>query len=156
MPCTLREWTVTFGLLAGAGLGPTAVELHGQEKPPRPSLHELSPAKEIATLCAPKPLADDKPLPINLPTALTLANAQPLDIALASERVRLAAAQLDRAKVLWLPNLIWGVDYFRHDGRIQDTPGVIMDTSKSSFLARVPPIAVFPIAHATFEPLAAR
>jgi len=147
---------VRLGLLAGIGLGPTAFGLYGQEKPSRAGLRELPPAKEFATLGAPKPLADDKPLPINLPTALTLAHAQPLDIALASERVRLAAAQLDRAKVLWLPSLSWGVDYFRHDGRIQDTPGVIMDTSKSSFMAGVAPTAVFQIGDAIFEPLAAR
>src|SRR5262245_29632005 len=41
--------------------------------------------------------------PINLPTALQLANARPLDIALATERTQAAAAQLDRARVLWLP-----------------------------------------------------
>ncbi|MFL5244005.1 MAG: TolC family protein [Gemmataceae bacterium] len=155
MPCTLRVWTMTFCLLAGTGLGPT-FGLYGQEKPPLPGLRERSSVKEIAALGAPKPLPVDKPLPINLPTALTLAHAQPLDIALASERLRVAAAQLDRAKVLWLPSLTLGADYYRHDGRIQDTPGVIMDTSKSSFLAGVAPTAIFQIGDAIFEPLAAR
>src|SRR5262249_53447227 len=59
----------------------------------------------------------DKPLPINLPTALQLANVRPLDIALASQRVRVAVAQLNQANVLWLPSLQTGLDYFRHDGR---------------------------------------
>ncbi|HJZ53695.1 MAG TPA: hypothetical protein VKE74_01980, partial [Gemmataceae bacterium] len=45
-----------------------------------------------------------KPLPINLPTALTLTGTSPLDVQLAGERLRTASAQLDRANVLWLPN----------------------------------------------------
>src|SRR6516225_3185221 len=36
----------------------------------------------------------DKALPINLPTALELADVQPIDVAVASQRVELAAAQL--------------------------------------------------------------
>src|SRR5262245_58234176 len=60
--------------------------------------------------------ASDKPLPINLPTALQLAGVQPLDIAIASQRIQAAAAQLKEAKVLWLPTFYLGGDYFRHDG----------------------------------------
>jgi hypothetical protein len=46
---------------------------------------------------------DDKSLPefpINLPTAMQLANARPLDIQIASERILAAQAQLLRAKAL--------------------------------------------------------
>ena len=103
----------------------------------------------------PQPLSE-KPLPINLPTALRLANVQPIDIALASQRVQLAAAQLERARVLWLPTVLMGVDYFRHDGRIQDVGGNLFDTSKSSFMVGAAPIAVFAFSDAFFEPLAAR
>ncbi len=98
----------------------------------------------------------EKPLPINLPTALRLANVQPIDIALASQRVQLAVAQLERARVLWLPTVLMGVDYFRHDGRIQDVAGNLFDTSKSSFMAGAAPVAVFAFSDALFEPLAAR
>jgi outer membrane protein TolC len=98
----------------------------------------------------------DKPLPINLPTALSLAGARPIDVALASERIQFAVAQLQRANVLWLPTIQAGVDYFRHDGRIQDVTGNLFDTSKSSLLFGGAPIAIFAVTDAVFAPLAAR
>jgi outer membrane protein TolC len=104
----------------------------------------------------PAPAPTDKPLPINLATALQLANARSIDIAVAAERVRLAAAQYDRAHVLWLPTIQFGVDYFRHDGRIQTVEGNIIDTSKSSFMLGASPNAVFALSDALFAPLAAR
>ncbi len=97
-----------------------------------------------------------QPLPINLPTALSLAGVRPLDISLASERIAVAAAQLQRARVLWLPTVYAGVDYFRHDGQIQDVAGNILGTSKSTFAAGAGPVAVFAISDAIFGPLAAR
>jgi outer membrane protein TolC len=100
--------------------------------------------------------AGDKPLPITLPNAMRLANARPLDIAVASQRIRLAAAELERANVLWLPTIYLGIDYFRHDGQIQDTAGNILGASKSSFMAGAGPYAVFALTDAVFAPLAAR
>src|SRR5687767_2341681 len=47
--------------------------------------------------------SSQKPLPINLATALALAGAEPLDIAIASRRVQAAAADLERARAVWLP-----------------------------------------------------
>jgi outer membrane protein TolC len=95
-------------------------------------------------------------MPINLPTALQLAGSAPIDIAVASERIRAAAAQLDRADVLWLPTVFLGVDYYRHDGQIQETAGPVSGVSRSSFMAGAGPSAVFAITDALFEPLAAR
>jgi outer membrane protein TolC len=102
-------------------------------------------------------LADgDRPLPINLPTALSLAGVRPLDIALASERVQAAAAQLDRARVLWLPTIYLGTDYYRHDGQLQDVAGNVFGTSKDGFMVGAGPYAVFALSDAIFAPLAAR
>ena len=70
----------------------------------------------------------------NLDKALQLAGANPLDIALASQRLRAANAELQRANVLWLPSVYFGVDYFRHDGRLQDVEGRILETNKSTFM----------------------
>jgi outer membrane protein TolC len=105
---------------------------------------------------APAAAASDKPLPINLPSALQLAHAGSLDIAVASQRIQVAAAQLARANVLWLPTLQFGIDYFRHDGRIQDVQGNLLDTNKSTFMVGGAPIAVFAVSDAVFGPLAAR
>ncbi len=96
------------------------------------------------------------PLPITLSSALTLTGANALDIQIADERVRTASAQLDRAKVLWLPNLNIGADYFRHDGQIQDIVGNVFTTSRSSLLLGAGPQAVVSTADAVFAPLAAR
>jgi outer membrane protein TolC len=120
-----------------------------------PSL-QISQAPPPVAVTVPEAAPCDKPLPINLPTALRLAQVQPLDIALASQRIRVAAAQLERADVLWLPTLYVGGDYSRHDGRVQDVAGNIADTSKQSLMFGAGPSAVFAIADAIFEPLAQR
>src|SRR5262245_12852849 len=114
----------------------------------------LALAQETAPLPQSAP-ADpaDKPLPIDLASALQLANARAIDVAVAAERIRLAAAQYDRAHVAWLPTIQLGIDYFRHDGRIQDVQGNIIDTSKSSFMLGAAPNAVFALSDAIFAPL---
>ncbi len=99
---------------------------------------------------------EDRPLPINLPAALRLAGVQPLDISLASQRIEVAEAQLQRARALWLPTIYSGGDYFRHDGQIQNVEGRILGTSKSSLMAGAGPSAVFAVTDALFAPLAAR
>ncbi len=70
--------------------------------------------------------------PIDLASALQLAGANNLQIALARERIRQAQARLQGAEYQWLPSLNLGVGYTRHDGRIQDTRGEILDTSRSA------------------------
>src|SRR5690606_26260706 len=93
---------------------------------------------------------------ITLPAALALTDANAVDIQIADERVRAAAAQLDRANLLWLPNLNMGVDYFRHDGQIQDIVGVVFSTNRSSLLVGLGPQMTLPTAEAIYAPLAAR
>jgi outer membrane protein TolC len=124
----------------------------------------LGPPTPLQTSCgtppAQVPLAalapDDKPLPINLPTALRLAGVRPLDIAAAAAQLEVAAAQLRQAQVLWLPTLDLGPDYARHDGRVQDTAGAVTTNSHGSFLVGAGPYAVFALSDALFAPLAAR
>jgi outer membrane protein TolC len=58
----------------------------------------------------------DRKFPINLATALRLSDARPIIVAAAQASVWVAEAQLARAKVLWVPTLNIGFDYFRHDG----------------------------------------
>jgi outer membrane protein TolC len=127
-----------------------------QESAPAPCSLQLTKGSPPVLLAAPTLAPCDKPLPINLPTALHLANVRPIDIALASERIRLAAAQLDRARVLWLPTVYLGMDYFRHDGQIQDVAGNVFGTSKSAFLLGAGPSAIFALTDAIFSPLAER
>src|SRR5262249_36239281 len=91
--------------------------------------------KKIETLTTPLPVPADlgqAPQPIDLPTALRLADDQNPEIAFARERIREALAQQNRAEVLWLPHLEVGVNWTRHDGQIQATTGEVITVSRSS------------------------
>ncbi len=98
----------------------------------------------------------DKPLPINLATALRLADARPLVIAAAQVGLRQAVAEYDLAKTLWLPNVYVGGSYYRHDGGSQGTNGNEAVNSKEQFLGGGGLAAVVSTADAIFVPLAAR
>lgn len=102
------------------------------------------------------PPEGNHPLPITLAAALRLTGANALDIQVADERVRIASAQLARAQVLWLPSINLGVDYFRHDGQIQDIVGHVFTTSRSSLLLGAGPQAAVSLTEAVYAPLAAR
>ncbi len=95
-------------------------------------------------------------LPINLATALQLAGAQPLDIAAATKLVEQALASQLQARVLWVPNLNAGVDYFRHDGVQQNLfTGPNFQKGRQSFLVGGGPSMSVGLADAVFAPLAA-
>lgn len=108
-------------------------------------------------------------MPIDLPTALRLANAQNLQVALAREQIRQALARVDAAQTLWLPSIRGGLNYNRHDGAIQAVDGTQFNTSRAAFYSglgagiygagtpMVPGIyANFHLTDALFQPLAAR
>src|SRR5690242_258622 len=97
-------WGMAATLVAALpGLAQDAPAPMPASAPPPPGVHSAPPVSDT-----------DKPLPINLPTALQLVNARALDVAIASERIRVSAAQLGRSQVLWLPTIQMGTDYFRH------------------------------------------
>src|SRR5947207_1873275 len=98
--CRWMTWMLLGGL-GWAGLRGTH-RLASAEEPvvlPMPAVDPASAPPIPITL--PAPSSSDRPLPINLPTALRLANVQALDIALASQRIQVALAQLEQARVLW-------------------------------------------------------
>src|SRR6516165_5179998 len=110
----------------------------------------------------PRPAPDPglRPLPIDLPSALRLANVRAIDVLAAAERVRVAEAQLEQARVLWLPTVTAGMDYNRHDGRIQDIAGSVFDASRGGLMfgfgTGIGSAAVLSVNDAIFAPLAAR
>ena len=131
-------------------------------------------ARPTETVPAPPPTPPSEPakpasLPIDLPTALRLANADNLQVAVAREQIRQALARVAAANVLWLPSIRTGVNYDRHDGSIQAIQGNQFNTSRSAVYAGLgagtygagPPLvpgvyANFNLADAFFQPLAAR
>lgn len=120
--------------LAGGG------SARAQESKPRPAI-------EVEGRCV---------YPINLATALQLAHVRSLDIRVTAERVAAADAQLDQARSRWLPTVVVGGDYSRHDGRLQDIVGNVLTTSRNSIMVGAGPTAVFSPSEAIFAPLAAR
>jgi outer membrane protein TolC len=146
------RWVVQAqeGAAPGALPMPTPAEPGPAEQNPGPEEKGFLPA------AAAVPAEAGKPLPINLPTALRLGNARAIDVQVASEKIRLAAAQLQQARVLWVPTFLMGTDYYRHDGQIQDISGNVLNNSHGSFLVGASPILIFTATDALFAPLAQR
>jgi outer membrane protein TolC len=133
---------------------PLRAEAPGSDKSDKPV---------AGALALPVPAAlppEERPLPINLPTALQLAEVRAVDVAAAAERIQVAAAVLEQAQVLWLPTITVGGDYNRHDGRNQDTQGNVFDNSRSSTMVGVGTgigqSAILNVSEALFAPLVAR
>jgi len=105
---------------------------------------------------APQPSQSDQTLPINLATAICLSQGRPLVIASAQASVEQAAAELQGAKALWLPDLHYGVDYSHHDGANQATEGNVEFASFGSFYTGGGATLDFGVTDAIFRPLAAR
>jgi outer membrane protein TolC len=131
-------------------------------RPAAPPPLTLTAAKEEAPACTPLFSPDDifpagtEVLPVDLPTALRLADASNPTVALARLRVAEAYARLDEAQLLWLPNLQAGTQYLRHDGEIQNALGLVFPTNKSSIFVVGGAVADVRTADALFLPLIER
>jgi outer membrane protein TolC len=98
----------------------------------------------------------DHPLPINLPTALKLADARPLVIAAAEASLRVSVAQLDRAKVMWIPNFNIGSAYLYHAGGSAGNAGPEFINSRNQLMLGAGPTAIYAATDAIFSPLSLR
>jgi outer membrane protein TolC len=70
--------------------------------------------------------------PIDMTTALRLADERNLDVAIYLERVAETAAQLRQARTLAVPTLRLGASYSHHDGPLQETSGQVIDVEHVS------------------------
>jgi outer membrane protein TolC len=70
--------------------------------------------------------------PIDLASALRLAGARDLDVAIARQRVGESLAALEQARSLLLPSLYLGPNWIRHDGQAQVVEGGVHEINKSS------------------------
>jgi hypothetical protein len=98
--------------------------------PPRPSQKsslELMPPPggEVIKIDLPPREAGDLCFPINLATALRLADGRPLIVASAQASAWVAEAKYQKARVLWVPSFMSNVCYMRHDGYGPDFNGGI-------------------------------
>lgn len=140
----------------GEGVVRTAAEGLSSDRPARPG----SPLPSI-------PAATE--YPIDLTTALRLAEAENPLIAEARQRVGEALALQLRANALMLPNLNAGTNYRDHQGNLQRSSGRILRLDEKSLYVgggaatyaagptEVPAVSINePLTDAVFEPLAAR
>src|SRR5262245_10964740 len=136
---------------------PTTVSQPAPEKGPPPKV--LEGVEKIEKWKPPLPAyrgQGEQPQPIDLATALQLADGQNPDIAFARERIREALAQQDRAEALWLPHLDIAPFWNRHDGQIQRTEGDVITVSRSALFVGGGPTLDVDLGRAWFSNLAAR
>ena len=126
--------------------------------PDSPNPRELSMSSGPVLTLEPAPLGpNDLRFPINLATALRLADARPLIVAAAQASTWVAEAQLARAKVLWVPQLNLGFDYIRHDGGGPDfNKGILTAPSVNFFYGGGGMVQNVALTDVFFEPLVAR
>ena len=143
-----------FWALVAAGLLPGAAvaQAPGIAAPPV----GLTQGREPIAMTPSKAESFERTFPINLATAMRLANARPIDVQVAEQSVAVAARQLDRAKLLWVPNLVVGADFFRHTGGQQNFAGEILRSDRGSAMVGFGPNVVFNITDAIYAPLAAK
>jgi outer membrane protein TolC len=149
-------------LVVSAPRAATVTEPRGTASPTRaPSARPAAaavPASPLALKLSPAPTEpSDLRFPINLATALRLSDARPLVVAAAQAGVWIAEAQLSRAKVLWVPTLMFGVDFLRHDGGGPDfNKGIRTAPTVNYFDAGTGLNLSINVTDAYFEPLIAR
>ncbi len=135
---------------------PSAIKMHAQNLGPiltGPEMTEptMQPPLEAAPLAA-----SDLPLPINLATALRLSDARPLVVAAAQARIQIAAAEFQKARVLWLPSANGGSAYITHAGGSQSNTGTLVNANTDFLYAGGSLRLEVATTDAIFEPLAAR
>jgi outer membrane protein TolC len=153
---------------------PAPRPLGTQEKtyplPLEPVVKGPSPRQVVENLAEESPVmppAEEDP--IDLSTALKLAEAENPQIAMASQAIELALAQQLQARALVLPHLRAGLNYHKHDGVLQSSPGLMRHVESESLYfgggarALAAETVAFPavqfsnhLGDAFFEPLAAR
>ena len=117
--------------------------------------HVEPPAAPTAAAEIPEPLTPPPATyPIDLPTALQLADAHNLQIQFARER-SMPPLPAGSGESSGCPTYQLG-RWNRHDGQLQDTRGEVFAVSKSSLYAGGGPVMQFALAEAHFAPLAAR
>lgn len=146
-----RSVSAGVALLLGASAALAQPPAGPAAPAPRPA--EPTPAAEPS-----RPYAAAQPTtyPIDLPTALRLADADNPTANVARARVREALANLDRARVAWIPNLTFGPTFFYHEGIDQNRRGEIFSVARGNFALLGGPQIRVDLGDVLFLPLVAR
>ncbi len=151
---------LALGLAAGPAVAADPIPLDPTGKPPpaatTPSPPPVKPGPYAPSATAPTPLPATAPLPIDLPTVIRLVNSNSPVIGIARARLAQAFAVQDRAEVLWLPDVVGGLNYNRFDGNTQNQRGEVFSLSRSNLFAGLGPSLRLDLGEAYFAPLVAR
>jgi outer membrane protein TolC len=109
---------------------PDVPEAHTQPGPRPPEL--LPPGAGVAPPPIAPVLGAPPSLPLDLPTALGLTQGQNPRVAFAQAQISQAYAQYQAARVLWLPSIRAGMNYNKHEGRIQNVEGRNIETTRGA------------------------
>ena len=74
----------------------------------------------------PETISVEEPFVIDLATTLKLGGGSALDVQIARERAFQAQVTYSKSRLLLLPTLWYGINWFHHDGSIQTTPGYLL------------------------------
>jgi outer membrane protein TolC len=148
VPMCLFGGCVSWDLLNGQA-DPRAVEAPG---PPVQVLPPFTP-QEAAP---PAPAEEPAVYPIDLVTALRLANADNPTIAVASLKVEVAQQDLRAAQLLWLPDLLVGPAYTHVDSWVQNAKGIVVPATRGDLTLSGGAVLSFDLSEPLFRPLAAR
>lgn len=157
--CRLLRWlhpvVVLCAAFPGMGLGqelpPVPEPLPRPKKPYAPVSPPLTPPQEPALTNQLLSTA----LPIDLPTTLRMVNANSPTIGVARARLAEAQARVDLARLIAMPDLVGGVNYYRLDGVTQNQRGEVFDVNRSFLNGFAGPRMRFALADALFQPLVA-
>jgi len=98
----------------------------------------------------------DRAMPINLPTALQLADARPIIIAAAQASLQIAIAQLRRTQVLFLPDFAFGGTWYRHDGGGTGNNGIETTVGRNQYFLGAGTILALPFTDVLYLPRQAK
>jgi outer membrane protein TolC len=93
---------------------------------------------------------------LDLATTLRLAGARNLEVQFARQRLIEAEGDYASERLKYFPTLAPGIGYRRHDGRIQDTGGTLLDVSKQSYAPGVAIVAELNLGEAIYQNLVAK
>jgi len=113
-----------------AAVRPASADFAAQ---PMPALDRPEPVDSDSSRSAQLTGPQQEVIQLNLPTALSMVGGQHPAVGFAQWRVQEAYAQLDRARVLWLPSIQPGFSFHKHDGNYQASDGSIVDVHRNSF-----------------------
>jgi len=95
-------------------------------------------------------------LAIDLPTTLALAGAESLEVELARLRTHEARAVHERTRARYFPWIEPFAGYRRHEGRLQDIVGRILDTDRQAYDVGAAVVAEVDLGRVLYENLAAK